>query len=754
MKEPTEKCKNANSILSIAAQNNLKGANTMKTRKTSLRRVFASALAVTTAAAIVIAGTYGWSAISQIAKGTADGATQNGGGENQTGPGGRLHFDFDRDSGAAEVYAENFGTEPLFVRARLNVTTDLTDSEVSYSYGGDKIFMPTFLKDSTVLYSDVTGDAIDPERETAPVPEYPDYTEGQTKTDTAYYTDQTNAQATHRAKSTIVGAAPIAIADWDGDPVDRWFIDSDGWYYWGAPLAAGEATSLLLNAIEFKADRDDWEFVILPEAEFTTFDDVAEFTSTSPEADELLGVLAPEPADPSEPIVREPGPGGTLAAIGTTGGATATFWPARGENSDTILKGQVASITVVDEIDLTDAVHSWDVSAAGDESVMAWYTDAGGDMVDLFLGADGPVRTGLDASQMFSYFNNAETLDISCLDTSGSTRMNNMFSNLKSLTTFVGLETLDTSKVRQMWCMFMYMEKITELDVSSFDTSNVEEMTMMFCGTYALERIIGIEDFDTSKVTLMDSVFSSARSLTSLDLSGWNTSKATTMRALFFATHKLTELDLSGWNTSNVTLMDSMFRETKVLTNLDVSHFDTSKVTDMNQMFSNVALTSLDLRHFNTSRVTDMSKMFSNNTTLESLNLSGWNVGSATTMQSMFSSARALTSLDVSGWSATFGSLDMNNMFYGASALTSLDLSSFTNMNSMKNMFQNTTNLKYVDMRNTNLGNVTGANSTSMFYNSGMLDGGELIVKDQAAADRITSHGANNCPPEITIDNP
>ncbi|MCL2002913.1 MAG: BspA family leucine-rich repeat surface protein [Oscillospiraceae bacterium] len=605
----------------------------MKTRNHSLRRVFASALAVTTAAAIVIAGTYGWSAISQIAKGTADGTTQNGGGENQTGPGGRLHFDFDRESGAAEVYAENFGTEPLFVRARLNVTTDLDPSEVTYSYGGDKIFMPTFLKDSTKLYSDVTGDAIDPLREDAPVPEYPDYTENQTYTTTAYYTDQTNALATHKAKSTLTGSAPAPIADWDGDPVDRWFRDADGWYYWGAPLEAGEATSLLLNAIELKADRDDWEFVILPEAEFTTFDDVAEFTSTSPEADKLLEGIVPE-------IIES----GMLAKIGRYDTSGNTFWLAHDVNSE-ILKRQVLTVTVVNEIDLTDAVRSWDVSAAKDNSVMAWYTGTsetnaqGEPMYNVFLGADGKVKTGEDASGLFSYFDRAVSMDVCELDTSYATNFDFMFYYATNITS-LNISGWNTSNVTTMGNMFQDANKLTSLDLSGWDTSNVTIMRSLFWRAYALADL-DLSGWDTSDVTIMSSMFADAYRLTSLDLSHFDTSKVTNMSSMFSSATDLVSLNLSGWNTSNVTAMNSMFNGTRSLESLDLRHFDTSNVTTMMSMFGGTyggasKLTSLDLSSFDTSKVTDMSNMFLKTTALKYLDMSNAVFTSVTSSSNMF----------------------------------------------------------------------------------------------------------------------
>ncbi|MCL2004295.1 MAG: BspA family leucine-rich repeat surface protein [Oscillospiraceae bacterium] len=713
----------------------------MKTRNHSLRRVFASALAVTTAAAIVIAGTYGWSAISQFAKGTADGATQNGGGETQTGPGGRLHFDFDRESGAAEVYAENFGTEPLFVRARLNVTTDLTDSEVSYSFGGSKIFMPTFLKDSTVLYSDVTGDAIDPEREDAPVPEFPDYTENQTKTDTAYYTDQTNALATHKAKSTIVGDAPIAIADWDKAPVNRWFRDSDGWYYWGAPLQPGDATSLLLNAIEFKADRSDWEFVILPEAEFVDIDDANKFDGISEDAKELLGNITE-----------------LRGVLGAIGGPIVTendpFWPANGADS-IIPRNQVLSVTVENYIpaDLeTDPIylHSWDVSELGDGSVMAWYTPAGeADRFDVFLGAEGGVKTGENATRFFFLFRNVTTIDVSKLDTSNTTAMQSMFESTSAL---------------------------TSLDVSSFDTSNVTNMAIMFRNT---------------------------RSLTSLDLSSFNTSNVTTMNGMFLDARALTSLDLSHFDTSNVTIMTNMFRDTTNLTSLDMSGADFDKVTNASNMFTGSGLldagsefvkneaaadfiNSLNPKPASVVVVAGPQGTFGGSINLGTSSSAGttfWPANSnnsginkrqvaTVTVQASIDIPDGAYSWDVSdqknrsvmAWYTATGSVNsdgeamydlylgahgtvkagkiMSNLFRNFTNVTSIDASKLetANVTDMGQMFYGTASLKRLDFSTASF--VKIISSGSMFQGSGLLTGGgEIIVKDTAARVFITALG-------------
>ena len=80
---------------------------------------------------------------------------------------------------------------------------------------------------------------------------------------------------------------------------------------------------------------------------------------------------------------------------------------------------------------------------------------------------------------------------------------------------------------------------------------------------------------------------------------------------MFSDMYGLISLNLSNFDTSKVTNMDSMFRGMSNLTTLDLSNFDTSNVTSMYAMFSNMFnLTTLDLSNFDTSKVTSMYTMF------------------------------------------------------------------------------------------------------------------------------------------------
>ncbi|CDA59911.1 conserved domain protein [Clostridium sp. CAG:524] len=150
---------------------------------------------------------------------------------------------------------------------------------------------------------------------------------------------------------------------------------------------------------------------------------------------------------------------------------------------------------------------------------------------------------------------------------------------------------------------FMFYEsEATTLDLSSFDTSNVTNMSYMFSG-------------NTSNVTDMSFMFYGSQAPT-LDVSNFNTSNVTDMSFMFYGSQAPT-LDVSNFNTSNVTNMSSMFSDSQATT-LDVSNFNISNVTDMSYMFSYAAnlKTIYASNKFNTNNVTSSTDMFTGSTNL------------------------------------------------------------------------------------------------------------------------------------------
>ena len=95
-----------------------------------------------------------------------------------------------------------------------------------------------------------------------------------------------------------------------------------------------------------------------------------------------------------------------------------------------------------------------------------------------------------------------------------------------------------------------------------------------------------IRNLDVSLVEDLSGLFRFiAFGVKTLDLSGWNTSNVEDMSVMFYTCLDLESLDLSGWDVSNVKNMSGMFIDCTNLKSLDLSGWDTSKVKDMRNMF-------------------------------------------------------------------------------------------------------------------------------------------------------------------------
>ena len=190
-------------------------------------------------------------------------------------------------------------------------------------------------------------------------------------------------------------------------------------------------------------------------------------------------------------------------------------------------KSKVTSIVTKDNLEIpSTAIEYWDVSKAGDGSVIAYVEDDG----------------------------------------SGN----------------------GTYKVTNMSSMFEYCSSLTNIIFGDkFNTSNVTNMYYMFQGCRNLS-ILDLSHFDTSSVTNMNGTFQNCSGLTSLDLTNFDTSNVTTMNSMFLRCGSLTNLDVSNFDTSNVTSMRHMFYGCSSLTSLDMRNADFSSVTSYTYMFSSV----------------------------------------------------------------------------------------------------------------------------------------------------------------------
>ena len=332
------------------------------------------------------------------------------------------------------------------------------------------------------------------------------------------------------------------------------------------------------------------------------------------------------------------------------------------------------------------------------------------------------------------------------------------------------LDWVDTSNVTDMTRTFYWCPKLTELDLSSFDTSNVKTMEWMFMDSYNLKNL-DLSNFNTSKVKDTSYMFFNCSGLETLDLSNWDTSSVTNMFNMFYWCKSLINLDLSNFNTSNATNIGNMFNWCNSLKNLNVSNRDTSNVSSslwgIFQWCSNLETLKMDWWDFRTiwipswmlgwttslkyismsgwkipenftnwlsrswgwwnspieeidvtnwdlSQTRDAQWLFADSRSLKTIKwLDTWNTSEILNMSQIFQNCTNLTWLDLSSWD-TSRVTNISNMFSNCSKLTTLDLSNFdtSNVTNMSSMFAGSTNLEYL--------NLSGWDFTHLFYGFGM----------------------------------
>ena len=310
-----------------------------------------------------------------------------------------------------------------------------------------------------------------------------------------------------------------------------------------------------------------------------------------------------------------------------------------------------------------------------------------------------------DMEGFFGNCPNLISLDLSNFDASNVTTMRIMLNECKKLKEIKGLDKLITSNLIDMEGMFQYCAEIESLDLSNFDTSNVTNMAFLFNNCNNLKEIKGLDQFKTNKVTDIKSMFQSCYQLEYIDLSNFDTSNVENMEYIFDDCHKLKGIKgLTKLNTSNVTTMEGMFQLCIGLKYVDLSNFDTSNVTNMSYMFNKCKklkeIKGLD--QFKTNNNTTLYAMFQFCTEIEYLDLSNFDTSNVTDMAFMFSQCNKIKEIKGINNFVTSKVMYMETMFNECRELEYLDLSNFdtSNVDSMSLMFNRCNKLKYLNLLN------------------------------------------------------
>ena len=97
-----------------------------------------------------------------------------------------------------------------------------------------------------------------------------------------------------------------------------------------------------------------------------------------------------------------------------------------------------------------------------------------------------------------------------------------MFNQCHKLKEIKGINNFNTSNVINMSTMFQGCNELEYLDLSNFNTSNVEDMEAMFINCHQLKEIKGINNFDLTKVKHKEKIFDGCNNLNKFRLSKFN----------------------------------------------------------------------------------------------------------------------------------------------------------------------------------------------------------------------------------------
>lgn len=139
------------------------------------------------------------------------------------------------------------------------------------------------------------------------------------------------------------------------------------------------------------------------------------------------------------------------------------------------------------------------------------------------------------------------------------------FENYSELESIEGMQYFNTDLVTDMSHMFYGCSEIKTIDFSHFDTKNVTTMEYMFhsIGNSLVNKspvILDLSSFNTSKVENMGHMFAGSWYITKLDLRGFDMSNVTNTASMFNSCQGLASIYANDWsNNSTITNSKDMF---------------------------------------------------------------------------------------------------------------------------------------------------------------------------------------------------
>ena len=220
--------------------------------------------------------------------------------------------------------------------------------------------------------------------------------------------------------------------------------------------------------------------------------------------------------------------------------------------------------------------------------------------------------------------------------------MSFMFSGSK--TNKIDLDSFDTSSVTNMTGMFAGQVNINKLNLKNFDTSNVLNMPIMFNGATSLEEV-NLDGFDlTSSInesSIIGSMFNGTNNLKRVSLKNWKIPEIFTnaigCRTSSLCSKNLEYVDVTGWDLSNTKDVNGLFgdlyaREIKGLNTWDISNLENMSY----MLMHNENLEEINIENWNGEKLRNISYMFYNNSSLKKVKINIKNTSNLVNMSYMF----------------------------------------------------------------------------------------------------------------------
>ena len=239
--------------------------------------------------------------------------------------------------------------------------------------------------------------------------------------------------------------------------------------------------------------------------------------------------------------------------------------------NSSVAKTKILSVEFVSSMPTTgsqfDISGNLDGTYLGDGSVYAYYI-ANGDNYDVKIYSPYySLYAPKTCKGMFQGFTSLTSITFNnLLNTSDTTTLQNIFMESSSLTE-IDLSSFKTENVEDMRGMFRNCTALTSVNLTNFNFENVMYMTSFFSGCSNLTTIISNGFKTSSKLVIINGMFRNCSSLTSVDISQLQLSTTTTimMQGVFSGCSSLTEIDMSNCNfvkvvstTDNELMMDNL----------------------------------------------------------------------------------------------------------------------------------------------------------------------------------------------------